>query len=391
MSLTEEKLNDLKNAYKNREFTYFKQELAQEVSPIITWDFINSLLWRSRIVPPRLRLVKEGLEVKESLYFYPATNRKGDKIPRISEKELYKQIQNGATLVINSIDELHPELEAFVEKLEAVFQTPIEVNAYLSWKSSPGFKTHWDGHDVFIMQIDGKKDWFIFEDTLSSPTYLDNQQHVTPPTKLKWNQPIEKGDILYIPRGVWHHAIAFNEPSLHLTFGLISRTGAHFITWMANKLHSHEIFRKEISPLYDTEELDAQYNLFSKNIIDFLQSRNFDSFLNDCLSLMPKRTKFSLPYVGGTTMPYLNGDTQVGLNIRFLKLEFREENTIGFSFMNERYQYSEIFMTLHEVLQKHSLVSISEIHKQIREEIAMEELKSVIEKAVGEGILYVKA
>ncbi len=156
-------------------------------------------------------------------------------------------LRDNATLVLDAIDQLHRPLDDFCAELERVFQASLQVNAYMSWGETPGFNTHWDDHDVLIVQMEGNKEWFLYGESRKYPLYRDLHANTNQaPEKLAWNKVIQKGDVLFIPRGHWHHAVALREPSLHLTFGFQMPTGLQVVDWLKEKWVTQEVIREDI-------------------------------------------------------------------------------------------------------------------------------------------------
>ena len=45
----------------------------------------------------------------------------------------------------------------------------MQINAYLTPAGNQGFATHYDTHDVFVLQVDGRKRWRIHPPVLADP------------------------------------------------------------------------------------------------------------------------------------------------------------------------------------------------------------------------------
>ena len=113
-----------------------------------------------------------------------------------------------------------PPITDIAESLERLFRVRIQVNAYAGWRTSHGFDLHWDDHDVFILQVAGRKQWKVYGMTRKYPLAVDVEPTVEKPDAPLWEGMLEDGDLLYIPRGWWHVATPLDEPTLHLTVGV---------------------------------------------------------------------------------------------------------------------------------------------------------------------------
>ncbi len=156
------------------------------------------------------------------------------------------QLRDGATLVLDAIDEMHPPIRDLAAGLERQLRTGVQVNAYASWTSQEGFGVHWDDHDVVVVQVAGAKRWRIYGSTRTAPLYRDVTFDTDTPTDPVDEFTLHAGDVLHVPRGWWHAAAASEgQPSLHLTCGLATHTGIDLLTWLVDELRSHEVVRAD--------------------------------------------------------------------------------------------------------------------------------------------------
>lgn len=140
--------------------------------------------------------------------------------------QLYSAFHAGNTLVIEDIQKSWPPVAQLAASLAQAFSARIGVNMYMTPANAQGAPLHPDVQDVFVLQMDGAKDWYMYEQQedlcLETLTYL---KELRPPVKPRMEEPplldratLRKGDFLYIPRGLPHKAVAPpDSPSLHLT------------------------------------------------------------------------------------------------------------------------------------------------------------------------------
>jgi ribosomal protein L16 Arg81 hydroxylase len=136
--------------------------------------------------------------------------------------------RNGATIVLQQAHQLDPELGRFCRGLEHVFSSHVQTNIYLTPPSAQGFRTHYDNHDVLVIQTAGEKAWRLYEKPIDTPFRgegFELGKHET--GELKQEFVLKAGDCAYVPRGLMHDAMTSGtEPSVHITVGLITRTWA---------------------------------------------------------------------------------------------------------------------------------------------------------------------
>src|SRR5262249_14351242 len=71
--------------------------------------------------------------------------------------------RGGATIILNQAHQYEPPLARFCRALEIVFSCHVQTNIYLTPPNAQGFRTHYDNHDVFVLQIEGEKDWRLYD------------------------------------------------------------------------------------------------------------------------------------------------------------------------------------------------------------------------------------
>lgn len=106
-------------------------------------------------------------------------------------------------------------------KLQEYFGCFIGSNVYLTPPGSQGFAPHYDDIEAFIIQLEGKKHWKLY----SARNVNEVLPRYSSPnlTEEELGEPIldrvlERGDTLYFPRGVIHHASTPEDShSLHIT------------------------------------------------------------------------------------------------------------------------------------------------------------------------------
>jgi Cupin superfamily protein len=109
-------------------------------------------------------------------------------------------------------------LAALCRALEKVFSAHFQTNVYLSPPNAQGFGTHFDSHDVFVLQIVGSKVWTLNDTLIELPLHeqrFQKDKHVPGPATQELT--IRAGDLLYCPRGLFHSARSTDEVSLHVT------------------------------------------------------------------------------------------------------------------------------------------------------------------------------
>jgi hypothetical protein len=267
-------------------------------SGLLPWEALNRILEEHRLEPPRLRLTREGKPVPPASFLsYHANRRKSGKpIPRLLATEMTRQLRAGATLVLDAVDELHRPVRNLAEALERVFGVRIQVNAYAGWRTCHGFDLHWDDHDVFILQVAGKKHWKVYKMTRRYPLARDVEPTIDRPTMPLWEGLLNEGDLLYLPRGWWHVATPLDEPTLHLTVGVSRPTGADLLAWFVDRLKSSEQVRRDLPQFGRAEEQTAYLELLRQAFLEAWRPDLIRQYLADLHAKSQPRPHMDLPW-----------------------------------------------------------------------------------------------
>lgn len=206
-----------------------------EAGRLFGWPQLNAALAEHRLIPPRLRLERAGADATAGL-FRSRRSRRGAALLDLDPVVLMERLRDGATLVIDSVNELSPRLSALCAGLSGEFVAACQANMYACWGSTQGFDVHWDDHDVFVVQLEGRKEWALYGATELSPTRRGPGPQASAPQTPVERIVLEPGDVLYLPRGYWHAAVGLGGPTMHLTIGLTRKTSADFLHWLADEL-----------------------------------------------------------------------------------------------------------------------------------------------------------
>lgn len=140
----------------------------------------------------------------------------------IDAARLYQQYADGGTIVLNQLEGSLPSLMDLCRSMEAEFSCRFQCNIYVTPADAQGLKTHYDTHDVFVLQIEGEKEWTIYDTPIERPF---RGQDFTPEKFTPGDKTMEfvlrPGDMVYMPRGVMHDAVSTDADSCHITLGVL--------------------------------------------------------------------------------------------------------------------------------------------------------------------------
>ena len=169
------------------------------------------------VMHPGIRLARGEDDIPMSAYTLDSG--------RVDPLGVAKQFDQGATVIFDQLHRRVPRLGAFCASLGEIFGSRVQANVYLTPPSAQGFRAHWDTHDVFVLQISGRKHWSIHGTKVKLPV---RGQRFDPrrdsATSVTEQFELGAGSFVYIPRGLMHSARSDDEPSLHVTVGLTTYT-----------------------------------------------------------------------------------------------------------------------------------------------------------------------
>ncbi|MGQ4647065.1 JmjC domain-containing protein [Lyngbya aestuarii] len=251
---------------------------------LFSWEKLNYLLNFHQFKYPELRLALDGKVLDES-----------------KNKDITKLCQEGATLIVNQVNKFIPEIAAFATEVTYDLGYGTQVNSYCSWPGRQGFSSHYDTHEVFILQIEGRKEWHVFPDTFKYPLVDQKSASLTPPEGEPYlSCTLSPGDVLYIPRGHWHYAVALNEPSLHLTLGVHCQTGVDFLEWLIGELRQQEKWRRNLPLRLDKVPVESYLDSLKEDLDKYIYHNNIaHEYISYLDSLGRPIAKYSLPQQAG--------------------------------------------------------------------------------------------
>jgi ribosomal protein L16 Arg81 hydroxylase len=229
-------------------------------------------------------------------YPHPNVNlsRPGKREKAATHTSLIEQCRAGAALVASKLDVYDPKVGELARGLEAETGEPMTVTMILSQPAGTAFVKHYDANDVFVLHVEGNKGWSVYDRTVEKPVLEmeeEGEEFTTPPTQPALECELAPGDVLYIPRGHWHQALAQSGPSLHLSVVVLARTGIEFLTWLRDELRNDVRFREELPLSFASEGAEvreARLREYVTRLGDALVSRFGDeetlrSFIRHCV------------------------------------------------------------------------------------------------------------
>ncbi len=239
--------------YHDKQPLHLKGDPAKFAS-VLSWRQINRLLdmthaWTSQ----SLMLVLDGKPVPAEQYctLAPGRDTNAQLMQPVTDR-VREWIAKGASMVMNDVDSLTPGLASVSNAIEGAGLGKAQANVYISWQSHKAFHAHYDTHDVWAVQVEGEKTWNIWEGRaewpISHPVFRSQTQehHEQAKGKLRARVLLKAGDLLYLPRGWYHDALAEAPSSVHVAYGAHAVNGMDLMTILGERVLYDTAFRQPL-------------------------------------------------------------------------------------------------------------------------------------------------
>jgi len=270
---------------------------------ILDWAQFNALLDQDSLwTPQSLKLVVNGRPVEPESYCVEAHTQAGVSL-RPSPAKVQTWLARGASLIAGDVQELTPALRTLSAGLSRHFAGLVAANVYCSFGGVQAFETHFDLHHVFAVQVEGEKTWRLYDNRADSPTTYPIEgpgiQGWFAQTRGPLMQEIRMrpGDVLYIPRGWYHDALATEGASLHVTFSITPLHGKILFRLLEAAALQDPAFRAWLpSAASDGERLQAHLAELGRRLAGLTALPEFrDEVAGAQERLTPRTPAYTLP------------------------------------------------------------------------------------------------
>jgi hypothetical protein len=226
---------------------------ADKFAGVMNWAKLNELLNLSAIWTSRsFEMALDGTLLPARDYCRPGLDH-GSGAPALQPdpERVTALFKSGASLLLNDVDTLNPGLAAVAGALEEVLESRVQANLYCSSRERQAFPAHFDTHDVYALHVEGEKLWRIYEGRLDDPVEHPSFKgqpaafHEKARGRIAAEILLKPGDLLYIPRGLYHDAIARTDGTVHVAFGAVAVIGLDLVSQLFERAVSEPAFRRD--------------------------------------------------------------------------------------------------------------------------------------------------
>lgn len=139
----------------------------------------------------------------------------------LNKHKIIEGYKRGNTVALCGQEERFEPLRKLCQEFESVLGHPSCTEVFLTPPSAQGFSAHFDRFSVFVLQLEGKKRWRIYDQHMPFSIVSDVSpfQEGAIPDPL-YEIDLSPGDLLYLPRGYVHEVFTTSEYSLHISLGM---------------------------------------------------------------------------------------------------------------------------------------------------------------------------
>ena len=226
---------------------------ADKFAEVMTWAKLNDLLGQAPIwTEGSLLLWLDREPIAPARYCESALSRNDRKPVLQPDPEKVKDfLRRGATMAANWIDHLSGGLTAFAAALEQALLGKVQANLYVSSRRRQGLASHRDRHDVYAVHVEGTKTWYVYEGRSVLPTAhpmfkTTRAEDEEAKGRLLMEVKMEPGDLLYLPRGQYHDALADEGGAMHIAFGVTYPNGLDVLSLLHERAVAEPLFRTDL-------------------------------------------------------------------------------------------------------------------------------------------------
>ncbi|XP_041469685.1 ribosomal oxygenase 1-like isoform X2 [Lytechinus variegatus] len=179
---------------------------------------------------------------------------------RAQPQVVWDYYRNGCSVRILNPQTYSTRVCQLLAALQEFFGCFVGANIYLTPPGSQGFAPHYDDIEAFVLQLEGKKHWKLYNQRSPSevlPRFSSSNFTDADIGEPILNTTLEAGDLLYFPRGVIHQASTPSEThSLHITISACQKNTwgdlmEHVLTRALHVVREENIeFRKSLPTDY---------------------------------------------------------------------------------------------------------------------------------------------
>lgn len=244
---------------------------------LLTLDDVDRVITTLGLHHPRIELTNAKKQIRVDDYTFASG--------MIDATRLYQHFADGATVILPQLDWTVSSLAHLCRAMEREINVRFQTNVYLTpGGDEQGFKTHYDSHDVFVIQVSGSKHWRVYDTPIELPFRGQSfDPESTKPKDVTLEFDMMPGDVFYLPRGVMHDAQTREGGSLHITLGVLFTSWTDLLVEALAQVGLRDAaFRRGLPPGFARDGFDRESAraTFRELIERFAKQADFDQAID---------------------------------------------------------------------------------------------------------------
>lgn len=216
----------------------------------------------------------------------------GREVLRPSPPKVKALIRRGASLVLDDMQELSEGPKAFAAALQALTGAKVQGNLYFSMRQRQAFGPHFDDHEVFAVHCSGEKVWRLYEGQVERPIphpifARTAAQNAKAAGKVVREVTLRPGDLLYIPRGRYHDALASENGAVHIAFGAVLPKYLDLLSALWSAAVHRPLLRGDLAPNAGPGQIEAALELLVGELGELVRTPDVRKHVAQTLAEFP--------------------------------------------------------------------------------------------------------
>ena len=273
-----------------------KKEIVNNPINIVSHEILDDLLSKTNIWNNNnFLMMLDQKKINYNDYSSPTLDVTGSN-NRPDVNKVQSLVSKGASIILNDIEKYNSKLLQISSELQKITHGRCQGNLYFSMASHKAFGPHFDLHDVFAIHFEGEKVWNIYENIEVAPINhpffrLSPEERISRAGKLIDQVTLKPGDLLYIPRGQYHDALASKNGAIHIAFGLTYFKPIDLMSSMWEKFILNDFMRNDIKLNSTKDELKIVLERLSEEMNDIIKSDDTFEILKNNITNWPYKIR----------------------------------------------------------------------------------------------------
>jgi ribosomal protein L16 Arg81 hydroxylase len=261
-------------AYWEKQYLHLARGAPDYYKELITAQDLEDLISSSDARYPAIRLAKGGNYFAPEIYTQNVKHGDESFVGVPDVRKIADAYAQGATIAMPAIHRTWTPLGRLCDRIHALIDHVAHANVYITPGNTAGFTPHYDVHEVFVLQVAGKKRWTIHAPVSPLPhrTQLFKPESYTAGSVLAEIE-LTAGDLLYLPRGFIHSTTTSDSFSAHVTVGVTVYTWVDLVKEHLSSAIESEQLRHALPPGFASNpELKSALSQKLRDAISTLQA-----------------------------------------------------------------------------------------------------------------------